>query len=197
MRSKQLLVNAADPSTADTVRQTLLELIDAGATRLVLAPIPPLPSATWLAEQIAQPVLEQMTGPRLTTPGPAFVLAHSSASVRSNAHIARPAAPADRRWQRRALTNLPGRDRAVPSALLGARSACLAAADGSAPPRAPERALLRPLRRQLLYRRVRNGFLGCGRNVPLGTRAHSGCMDRVDLSHAVPPPKLEHAASLR
>ena len=85
----------------------------------------------------------------------------------------------------------------APDQLVCVRSTRLAAADGSAPPRAPERALVRPLRRQLLYRRVRKGFLGCGRNVPLGTRAHSGCMDRVDLSHAVPPPKLEHAASLR
>lgn len=60
VRSKQLLVNAADPSAPEATQQALLELIDAGARHLVLAPFPPLPSAGWLAEEIVEPVLERV-----------------------------------------------------------------------------------------------------------------------------------------
>lgn len=62
VRSKQILVNPSDPSAPTTAQTTILELIDAGATHLVIAPIPPLPSAHWLAEEIAHPVLEQLAG---------------------------------------------------------------------------------------------------------------------------------------
>ena len=59
-------------------------------------------------------------------------------------------------------------------------------------PRLREDAVLRALRRQLLYRRVRKGFVEHGRYVRLGTRPHSRCVNRVGLNHAVSPPKLEH-----
>ena len=42
----------------------LLELIDAGATHLVLSPVPPYPPAPvrWLADEIVAPVLAEVTG---------------------------------------------------------------------------------------------------------------------------------------
>jgi alkanesulfonate monooxygenase SsuD/methylene tetrahydromethanopterin reductase-like flavin-dependent oxidoreductase (luciferase family) len=60
VRSKQILVNAADPSAPASARAQLLELIDAGATHLVLAPYPPLPPAAWLAEKIVEPLREHL-----------------------------------------------------------------------------------------------------------------------------------------
>ncbi|HKO27033.1 MAG TPA: LLM class flavin-dependent oxidoreductase [Solirubrobacteraceae bacterium] len=60
VRSKQLLVNAADPSAPEAAQEALLELIDAGARHLVLAPFPPLPPAAWLADEIVEPVLERV-----------------------------------------------------------------------------------------------------------------------------------------
>jgi alkanesulfonate monooxygenase SsuD/methylene tetrahydromethanopterin reductase-like flavin-dependent oxidoreductase (luciferase family) len=43
----------SDPTTA---RNLLLEFIEAGATHLVLAPVPPYPGLRWLAEEIIEPV---------------------------------------------------------------------------------------------------------------------------------------------
>ena len=60
VRSKQLLVNAVDPSAPEATQRALLDLIDAGARHLVLAPFPPLPPAGWLAEEIVEPVLERV-----------------------------------------------------------------------------------------------------------------------------------------
>jgi alkanesulfonate monooxygenase SsuD/methylene tetrahydromethanopterin reductase-like flavin-dependent oxidoreductase (luciferase family) len=59
-RSMQVLVPAADPAAA---RGLLLELIDAGATHLVLAPVTPWPDrpARWLADEVAEPVAAQLT----------------------------------------------------------------------------------------------------------------------------------------
>jgi alkanesulfonate monooxygenase SsuD/methylene tetrahydromethanopterin reductase-like flavin-dependent oxidoreductase (luciferase family) len=59
-RSMQVLVPAADPAAT---RDLLLELIDAGATHLVLAPVTPWPDrpAQWLADEIAAPVAAQLT----------------------------------------------------------------------------------------------------------------------------------------
>jgi alkanesulfonate monooxygenase SsuD/methylene tetrahydromethanopterin reductase-like flavin-dependent oxidoreductase (luciferase family) len=59
-RSMQVLVPAADPAAT---RDLLLELIDAGATHLVLAPLTPWPDrpAQWLADEIAAPVAAQLT----------------------------------------------------------------------------------------------------------------------------------------
>lgn len=54
-RSVQILVR--DPTQA---RDALLDLIDAGARHLVLAPIPPLSSVRRLADDIVEPVLEQL-----------------------------------------------------------------------------------------------------------------------------------------
>jgi hypothetical protein len=56
----QVLVPAADPAAT---RDLLLELIDAGATHLVLAPMTPWPDrpAQWLADEIAAPVAAQLT----------------------------------------------------------------------------------------------------------------------------------------
>ena len=66
-RSVQLLMTASPPADGNTVlprrhdpaatRDLLLEFIHAGANHLVLAPIPPLPSVHWLAEEIVEPVL--------------------------------------------------------------------------------------------------------------------------------------------
>jgi alkanesulfonate monooxygenase SsuD/methylene tetrahydromethanopterin reductase-like flavin-dependent oxidoreductase (luciferase family) len=57
-RSMQVLVRMGDPAP---VRAQLLELIGAGATHLVLAPVPPWPDhpAAWLAEEIVAPVLAE------------------------------------------------------------------------------------------------------------------------------------------
>ncbi len=60
VRSKQFFVDAANPAAPAAVRETILGLIEAGVTHLILAPLPPLPPASWLAEEIAQPVLEQL-----------------------------------------------------------------------------------------------------------------------------------------
>ena len=59
-RSMQLLVPAGDPAAS---RGRLLELIDAGASHLVLAPVPPWPDrpAQWLADEVAGPVAAQLT----------------------------------------------------------------------------------------------------------------------------------------
>jgi alkanesulfonate monooxygenase SsuD/methylene tetrahydromethanopterin reductase-like flavin-dependent oxidoreductase (luciferase family) len=62
VRSVQLLFNASDPAAPAAARGTLLELVAAGATHLILAPIPPLPRAEWLAHEIAQPVLRELDG---------------------------------------------------------------------------------------------------------------------------------------
>jgi alkanesulfonate monooxygenase SsuD/methylene tetrahydromethanopterin reductase-like flavin-dependent oxidoreductase (luciferase family) len=59
-RSVQLILSPDDPA-AD--RGRLLELIDAGATHLVLAPHPPYPPAQRLADDIIQPVLTQAQAP--------------------------------------------------------------------------------------------------------------------------------------
>jgi alkanesulfonate monooxygenase SsuD/methylene tetrahydromethanopterin reductase-like flavin-dependent oxidoreductase (luciferase family) len=56
IRSVQVLVR--DPAPA---RDLLLDLIDAGARHLVLAPVPPLPAPAWLAEHVVEPVLAQLT----------------------------------------------------------------------------------------------------------------------------------------
>ncbi|HEV8373538.1 MAG TPA: hypothetical protein VGR68_10055 [Actinomycetota bacterium] len=56
----QLILSPDDPA-AD--RGRLLELIDAGATHLVLAPHPPYPPAQRLADDIIQPVLTQAQAP--------------------------------------------------------------------------------------------------------------------------------------
>jgi len=55
VRSVQLLVARDD---AAGVRRRLVDLIHAGCTHLVLAPVPPLPSSpvAWLAEEIVEPV---------------------------------------------------------------------------------------------------------------------------------------------
>ena len=58
-RSMQILVRPEDPAAA---RALLLELIEAGATHLVLAPVPPWPDrpARWLADEVAGPVAAQL-----------------------------------------------------------------------------------------------------------------------------------------
>lgn len=55
-RSMQILVPAGEPAES---REKLLELIEAGVTHLVLAPLPPYPPkpAQWLASEIVEPVL--------------------------------------------------------------------------------------------------------------------------------------------
>jgi len=62
VRSVQLLIEMADPSAPAAARERLLELIDAGARHLVLAPIPPWPPnpAHRLADEIVEPVLAQL-----------------------------------------------------------------------------------------------------------------------------------------
>jgi alkanesulfonate monooxygenase SsuD/methylene tetrahydromethanopterin reductase-like flavin-dependent oxidoreductase (luciferase family) len=56
-RSVQLIVRGPDPAPT---RDALLELIDAGARHLVLAPVAPLPPVRRLAEEIVEPVLAQL-----------------------------------------------------------------------------------------------------------------------------------------
>jgi hypothetical protein len=55
-RSVQLLVRDPDPAPA---RDALLDLIDAGARHLVLAPVSPQPVRR-LADEIVEPVLAQL-----------------------------------------------------------------------------------------------------------------------------------------
>jgi len=52
-------VRPGDPAVS---RALLLELIGAGATHLVLAPVPPWPDrpAQWLADEVAAPVAAQL-----------------------------------------------------------------------------------------------------------------------------------------
>jgi alkanesulfonate monooxygenase SsuD/methylene tetrahydromethanopterin reductase-like flavin-dependent oxidoreductase (luciferase family) len=57
IRSVQLIVRGTDPAPT---RDALLELIDAGARHLVLAPAAPLPSVRRLADEIVEPVLAQL-----------------------------------------------------------------------------------------------------------------------------------------
>lgn len=64
VRSKQVIVRAADSSGAVAAVGAVLEHIDAGASHFVLAPLPPLPPAAWLAENIMEPALEQAQMPR-------------------------------------------------------------------------------------------------------------------------------------
>ncbi len=56
-RSVQILVPGDDPAAS---RAKLLELIDAGVTHLVLAPLAPLRPAAWLADEIIEPVLAEV-----------------------------------------------------------------------------------------------------------------------------------------
>jgi alkanesulfonate monooxygenase SsuD/methylene tetrahydromethanopterin reductase-like flavin-dependent oxidoreductase (luciferase family) len=58
-RSLQVLVSPGDPAAT---RALLLELVDAGATHLVLAPVTPWPDrpARWLADEVAEPVAAQL-----------------------------------------------------------------------------------------------------------------------------------------
>jgi alkanesulfonate monooxygenase SsuD/methylene tetrahydromethanopterin reductase-like flavin-dependent oxidoreductase (luciferase family) len=58
-RSMQVLVRPGDLAASQAL---LLELIDAGATHLVLAPVPPWPDrpAQWLADEVAAPVAAQL-----------------------------------------------------------------------------------------------------------------------------------------
>lgn len=60
-RSMQLMVRTGDPAAS---RDLLLELIDAGASHLVLAPVPPWPDrpAQWLADEVAGPVAQLTSG---------------------------------------------------------------------------------------------------------------------------------------
>jgi len=59
-RSVQILVRPGDPAAA---RGQALEFIGAGATHVVLAPVPPWPDgpAAWLADEVAGPVAAQAT----------------------------------------------------------------------------------------------------------------------------------------
>ena len=71
----QVLVSSGDPSRSTSsdrqdlarpigptdAREVLLELIEAGATHLVLAPIPPYPPVQWLADEIIEPVLAELS----------------------------------------------------------------------------------------------------------------------------------------
>jgi hypothetical protein len=54
------MVSREDPAAA---RGLLPEMIDAGVTRLVLAPHPPYPPAGWLADEIIEPVVAQGRAP--------------------------------------------------------------------------------------------------------------------------------------
>jgi alkanesulfonate monooxygenase SsuD/methylene tetrahydromethanopterin reductase-like flavin-dependent oxidoreductase (luciferase family) len=60
-RSMQILVRGDDPAAS---RGLLLQLIDAGATHLILAPIPPWPASPgrWLADEVIEPVLAAVPG---------------------------------------------------------------------------------------------------------------------------------------
>jgi alkanesulfonate monooxygenase SsuD/methylene tetrahydromethanopterin reductase-like flavin-dependent oxidoreductase (luciferase family) len=70
-RSVQVLVSSDEATSATSgghrpangpsaVRAYVAELIDAGATHLVLAAIPPIPPVRWLADEIVEPVLAQV-----------------------------------------------------------------------------------------------------------------------------------------
>jgi alkanesulfonate monooxygenase SsuD/methylene tetrahydromethanopterin reductase-like flavin-dependent oxidoreductase (luciferase family) len=61
VRSVQILVSSEDSSAPDAARRLLLELIDAGATHIVLAPIPPYPAVQWLADTIVQPLIDDLS----------------------------------------------------------------------------------------------------------------------------------------
>jgi hypothetical protein len=73
----QVLVSSGEPSHSTpssrqdlprligpaATRELLLELIDAGATHLVLAPVPPWPDpqVQWLADEIIEPVRAELS----------------------------------------------------------------------------------------------------------------------------------------
>jgi alkanesulfonate monooxygenase SsuD/methylene tetrahydromethanopterin reductase-like flavin-dependent oxidoreductase (luciferase family) len=70
VRSIQLLVSAEDRGPASplpmimgpaTARDFIGELVDAGASHIVLGPVPPYPSLRWLADEIVEPVLAAAT----------------------------------------------------------------------------------------------------------------------------------------
>jgi alkanesulfonate monooxygenase SsuD/methylene tetrahydromethanopterin reductase-like flavin-dependent oxidoreductase (luciferase family) len=54
-RSMQVMIRPGEEAAA--VRDKLVPLIEAGVNHLVLAPIPPLPSVRWLADEIVEPLL--------------------------------------------------------------------------------------------------------------------------------------------
>jgi hypothetical protein len=59
IRQRQLPVPGDDAAGA---RRLLIEMIKAGTTQLILAPIPPRQPqpVTWLAREVVQPVLEEI-----------------------------------------------------------------------------------------------------------------------------------------
>jgi alkanesulfonate monooxygenase SsuD/methylene tetrahydromethanopterin reductase-like flavin-dependent oxidoreductase (luciferase family) len=62
VRSVQVIVASDDPEDA---RRRLIEFAEAGCTHLVIAPRPPWPprTATWIAEEIIEPVLARAAAP--------------------------------------------------------------------------------------------------------------------------------------
>jgi alkanesulfonate monooxygenase SsuD/methylene tetrahydromethanopterin reductase-like flavin-dependent oxidoreductase (luciferase family) len=60
-RSMQIIVSGDGP---DGARRRLIELIEAGCTHLVVAPLPPYPSAAWIAKEIVEPVLVEVSALR-------------------------------------------------------------------------------------------------------------------------------------
>jgi len=71
-RSVQLIVSSEGPRESQSylpqaqspaaVRDQLVELIEAGASHLVLTALPPIPPVRWLAEEIVEPVLARVRG---------------------------------------------------------------------------------------------------------------------------------------
>ncbi|HCU96994.1 MAG TPA: LLM class flavin-dependent oxidoreductase [Actinobacteria bacterium] len=59
LRSMQTVVRCDDPQAPAATRALLLEMIDAGVTHLVIAPVLAGRSPQWLADQIIEPVLEE------------------------------------------------------------------------------------------------------------------------------------------
>jgi alkanesulfonate monooxygenase SsuD/methylene tetrahydromethanopterin reductase-like flavin-dependent oxidoreductase (luciferase family) len=64
VRSAQTVVRCDDPGAAAAARGWLLEMIEAGVTHLVLAPILAGRPVTWLTDEVIEPVLAELPGPR-------------------------------------------------------------------------------------------------------------------------------------
>jgi alkanesulfonate monooxygenase SsuD/methylene tetrahydromethanopterin reductase-like flavin-dependent oxidoreductase (luciferase family) len=62
VRSMQTVVRCAEPGAAAAARAWLLEVIDAGVTHLVLAPVLAGRPVRWLTDEVIEPVLAQVPG---------------------------------------------------------------------------------------------------------------------------------------
>jgi alkanesulfonate monooxygenase SsuD/methylene tetrahydromethanopterin reductase-like flavin-dependent oxidoreductase (luciferase family) len=71
VRSMQTVVRCEEPGAAPAAREWLLDVIEAGVTHLVLAPVLAGRPVRWLAEEVIEPVLAQVPAGLRPVPQPA------------------------------------------------------------------------------------------------------------------------------